>query len=110
MAEEPAPTPRRGRRKKAEPQAAPEATETPEPVAAEVVADAPRAANDREETADKPAPKRRSRAKKPPETPAAPEAPVLERQSADTMPGAEDEGMNEDGSPRRGWWQRTFGG
>ncbi|NWK96898.1 ribonuclease E/G [Sphingobium lactosutens] len=38
------------------------------------------------------------------------EAPVAE--SADAVPAgqdAADEGTNEDGTPRRGWWQRTFG-
>ncbi len=37
----------------------------------------------------------------------APEGPVLERQEAEDSDG---EQIGEDGSPRRGWWQRTFGG
>jgi ribonuclease E len=42
--------------------------------------------------------------------PAVEAAPVAQ----DLAPGAEgddagDEGTNEDGTPRRGWWQRTFG-
>ncbi len=121
--EEPAPEapakPKRSRRKKAEP----EAVEAPvEPAEA---APAPAAANDAAEApAEKP--KRRSRAKKvvaeapaevAPEAPAAtsvpataPEAPVLERRVAAEGNGAEDASAEDGGPPRRGWWQRTFGG
>ncbi|MEA1015452.1 ribonuclease E/G [Sphingosinicella sp. LY1275] len=114
--------PKRSRRKKAEPAA--ETAEAAEPVEA---APAPAAANDAAEApAEKP--KRRSRAKKvvaeaPAEAPAAetpaaapvpasaPEAPVLERQVAAEGNGADASAEAEDGGPpRRGWWQRTFGG
>jgi ribonuclease E len=87
---EPAPAkPRRSRRKKADGEAV-------------VVADAadaesrPEPAND---AGEKPAPAR-SRTRR-----AAPEAPVLERQMAGTG-----ESLEGEGGPRRGWWQRTFGG
>jgi ribonuclease E len=66
---------------------------------------------------DKPTPKRRSRRKtEPAAEPAAglpveaPEAPVLERQTEDASAGAAANDADGDGSPRRGWWQRTFGG
>jgi ribonuclease E len=114
--------PKRSRRKKAEPAA--ETAEAAQPVEA---APAPAAANDAAEApAEKP--KRRSRAKKavaeaPAEAPAAetpaaasvpasaPEAPVLERQVAAGGNGADASAEAEDGGPpRRGWWQRTFGG
>jgi ribonuclease E len=35
------------------------------------------------------------------------DAPVAEAESAQQETVAEE--TNEDGSPRRGWWQRTFG-
>ncbi len=87
--------------------------ETPVAAPAEKVTAAaapePMAANDAESAEPAAAPKRRSRAKK---VPLAPEGPVIERQTSEGAgvdagaPGAD----NEDGSGRRGWWQRTFGG
>ena len=107
MAEEPAPTPkpRRSRRKKDEAPA--ETPAEPAPVAEAPHAEpepAPQPANDGQEAAEKP--KRRSRARKAPEP--APETPVLERQLAENGEVSEDE--SDAGMPRRGWWQRTFGG
>jgi ribonuclease E len=86
VAEEAPAKPRRSRRKKAEPAAA----ESP----------APQAANDEGDEPTPPAPARRE----------APEAPVLERQMAGE--GSPDNGgdAGDGGPPRRGWWQRTFGG
>jgi ribonuclease E len=95
-AEEEAPKPKRGgRRKKAE--APVETPAEPEPVAETPT---PEAANDA-------APPKRRRAK------AAPKAVKAEAEGG-VEAGAEaadqgEEGLNEDGSPRRGWWQRTFG-
>jgi ribonuclease E len=92
VTEEEAPAkPKRGRRKKADAEA--EAEPAPEPVAQEAPAEeaqAPVAAND-----EAPAPKKRSRARKT----AAPEPEAA----------AEAEAAEEEGSPRSGWWQRTFG-
>jgi ribonuclease E len=93
-AEAPAKPKRGGRRKKAEP--APEEAAAEEGAAApsaveEAPAPTPEAAND---TA--PPKRRRSRA-------AAKAAP------AEAAPAGDDEGEDEEGSPRRGWWQRTFG-
>jgi len=90
VAEEAAAKPKRGgRRRKAEPEtapaAAPEAAPEPQPT--------PQAANDAAP------PKRRSRK-------AAPKAAAPALETADD--GGEG-GEDEDGSPRRGWWQRTFG-
>jgi ribonuclease E len=100
--------PKRSRRKKAG-----ETAEVPADVPVEVPADAPaeaavevaeespapRAAND--EDAGEKKPRRRPRAQP------SPEGPVLERQALGGSDGA-DEG-EDNGSPRRGWWQRTFG-
>jgi len=80
----PKPKPPRGRRKKAEPAAEEVATAAAEP------APTPQAANDAAP------PKRRSRK-------AAPKA-----KASDADEDGEGE-LDEDGSPRRGWWQRTFG-
>jgi ribonuclease E len=92
VAAEPEPVtekPKRSRRKKAEPavEVAPAEVE-PAPVEAEA---APAAANDA-------APPRRRRAK------AAP-APAEAADAGEGVPAAEEE----NGTPRRGWWQRTFG-
>jgi ribonuclease E len=85
--EAPKPKPARGRRKKAEPEPEAPAAEEPAPEPA-----MPEAANDA-------APPKRSRRK------AAPKAKAATKDAA-----GEDEGEEEDGSPRRsGWWQRTFG-
>jgi ribonuclease E len=80
---EEAPTkPKRRRRKKGEEAEAPAAEPAPD------AAPAPLAANDRE---------------------VSPEAPVLEREAS--APETEAEAAPADGGPpRRGWWQRTFGG
>jgi ribonuclease E len=87
--EAPKPKPPRGRRKKAE---APAEAAAEEPVAETPT---PEAANDAAP------PKRRRKA--------APKAVAAEPEAA-AEPGDEGaEGLNEDGSPRRGWWQRTFG-
>ncbi|KRB82740.1 ribonuclease [Sphingomonas sp. Root710] len=94
---EEAPKPRRGgRRKKVEAEAAPvEAPVAEAPAAAEPVA---------EEVAAEPAPKkRRTRAKASP-------GETVEVTAAPVEPApAEGEAEDEDGPPRRGWWQRTFG-
>jgi ribonuclease E len=96
-AEEAPAKPKRTRRKKAEADA-PTVETAPEPVA---------------ETAPEPAadeapvkPKRRSRAKA-----AAPVAQDLEPTAqAEPVPADGDaDALGEDGEPRRGWWQRTFG-
>jgi ribonuclease E len=103
-AEEAPAKPKRGRRKAAAAEAsAPEealaveapAPEAPAAEAPALEAPAPKAANDEDTGAKKP---RRSRAKAPP---AAAES-VAE---ADADAGED----GEDGPPRRGWWQRTFG-
>ncbi|HEV2079354.1 MAG TPA: ribonuclease E/G [Allosphingosinicella sp.] len=120
--------PKRTRRKKADAEAeaptpAPEAGASSGDAPAAVAQEpAPEAANDANAEGDKP--KRRSRAKAAPAAadappPAAPEAPVLERQTAETGAGAgaasetaaeQREAPADSGPPRRGWWQRTFGG
>jgi ribonuclease E len=98
-AEEAPAKPKRSRRKKAEP--APAAVETASEAEAEPAAPAP--ANDPGEPVRA---QRGRRTKALPETPLeAPEAPVLERQEDDG-----DETNADLGPPRRGWWQRTFGG
>ena len=121
-AEEAPKTRRRPRARKAKDAAAEpavvEATEAP----AEVVAEAPAAEPVAEEAAEKPKPKRTRKKKVEPvaeeaaveaapavtEVAAAPAeaAPASEAVTAD--PAAEVE-SNENGEPRRGWWQRTFG-
>jgi ribonuclease E len=102
VAEE-APKPKRARRRKADAEA---------PAAEESAA--PQAAND-QDGGEPPKPRgRRRKAAEPVEAaaaqPASPEAPVLARESnGDTSADdAADEG--DAGPPRRGWWQRTFGG
>jgi len=111
-ADEPAAKPKRSRRKKpvgeaeapvpevAAPEApAPEAAE-PEIVQPEPRESAPTAANDS-------APARRSRSPRKPAAAAAPaEAPSVEAPAGEMD---EDAAEGEDGAPRRGWWQRTFG-
>lgn len=79
------------------------------PIAAEPVAEAEEA----------PKPKRRTRAKKPVEpaiVEAGDAAPIVDTPAAappevEAQPTEDDAegGSNADGSPRRGWWQRTFG-
>lgn len=121
-AEEAPKTRRRPRARKAKDAAAEpaavEATEAP----AEVVAEAPAAEPVVEEAAEKPKPKRTRKKKVEPvaeeaaveaapavtEVAAAPAeaAPASEAVTAD--PAAEAE-SDENGEPRRGWWQRTFG-
>jgi ribonuclease E len=89
-APEPEAKPKRaGRRKKADaaPEASPEAPAEAAPAAGE--APAPEPANDQE-----PAPKPRGRRK-------------AAAKPAEAAPPAQSE--EEDGEPRRGWWQRTFG-
>jgi ribonuclease E len=93
-AEVEAPKPRtpRGRRKKAD---------APVEVPAEAAIDTPVAETPTPEAANDAAPPKRRRSK------ATPKAVAAEAAPADD--GGDDEGVNEDGSPRRGWWQRTFG-
>lgn len=95
VAEEAPAKPKRTRRKKADVEVeaeAPAAEPVPEPVAEPVAEEAPAK------------PKRRSRAK-------APVAQDLEPAAAGEPVPAEGEetAVGEDGEPRRGWWQRTFG-
>jgi ribonuclease E len=104
--------PKRSRRRK--PDVAVETAVAPAETVSEELRQAPAETAGAE---DKPAPKRRSRRKAEPVTeptaglPAgAPEAPVLERQTEDASAGAAANDAEGDGSPRRGWWQRTFGG
>jgi len=101
-AEEPqAAAPKRGRRKKADPEVEASAPEPApvEPAAAETAEDAP--------PAEKPARKRRTKkaetAARKPEQPASGE--VVPVPAANNDVAEEDD----DGEPRRGWWQRTFG-
>ncbi|HYI47585.1 MAG TPA: ribonuclease E/G [Allosphingosinicella sp.] len=90
--EAPKPKPTRGRRKKAD-----ASVEVP----AEAAVGTPVAETPTPEAANDAAPPKRRRSK------AAPKAVAAEAAPADE--GGDDEGVNEDGSPRRGWWQRTFG-
>jgi ribonuclease E len=111
VAAEPAARPKRPRRRKA---AEAEAAEAPEPAAEAPVASveaeprepAPEAAND-------PAPPRRTRAPRKTAARAPAPAPAAEAGSEPDAAAAESEGEGEGegegGSPRRGWWQRTFG-
>ncbi|WP_218625178.1 ribonuclease E/G [Sphingomonas sp. dw_22] len=112
VAEEPAPKPKRSRRKKTDaeaPAAEAEVVAAPEPVVA----------------AEEPAPKKRGGGRR--KAAAAPEAetltaePVAETASeaieqdlvpaetAEAQAEASTDGTESDGTPRRGWWQRTFG-
>ncbi len=111
VAEEAPAKPKRSRRK-----AAPsEDTVAAEPVAAP--APEPEAAL--AEAEDAPKPRRRAPRKKAVEAsaesaaePASVSAPVVDDGAAPADPAAGpdgDDGENADGSPRRGWWQRTFG-
>jgi ribonuclease E len=87
-AEAEAPKPKRGgRRRKAEPAVEPAAEAAPEPAAP------PEAANDAA-----PPKRRRGKAAKP-----------VEPAEAAGEPGGEAGGEDDESSPRRGWWQRTFG-
>nr|WP_037488784.1 ribonuclease E/G [Sphingobium indicum] len=101
-AEEAPAKPRRGRRTKAQIEA---------DAAAAAVAEAAPVA---EEAPAKPKRTRRKKADVAVEAEAAPavEAPAVveEAPAAETVAAeGETEGVNEDGTPRRGWWQRTFG-
>ena len=107
--EEAAPAkPKRTRRRKADAEA-PAAEEAP----------APQAANDQDTGAETPKPRSRRRkaadagapaAAPEPAPPVSPEAPVLAREVEPPATAADAANESEDGSPRRGWWQRTFGG
>jgi ribonuclease E len=79
----------------------------------------PQAANDQDGgEPPKPRGRRRKAAAGPGETPAAapaaqpvsPEAPVLAREVDGSAAAADAADEGEGGPPRRGWWQRTFGG
>ena len=97
LAEEPKPA-RRGRRKRVAVEA--EVT-APEPAPPE----APPAETAEEAApAEKPARKRRS---KKAEAAAEPQPEAAPEEIA--VPAASNDAVEEDGEPRRGWWQRTFG-
>jgi ribonuclease E len=103
-AAEEAPKPKRARRRKADTEA---------PVVEESAT--PQAAND-QDGGEPPKPRGRRRKAADaaeggaPARPASPEAPVLARE-VDAVAGADAGGEEGDaGPPRRGWWQRTFGG
>nr|WP_232307077.1 ribonuclease E/G [Sphingomonas sp. Y57] len=105
---EEAPKPRRGgRRKKAEVEA--EAAAAPAPVEVAPVEAAP--AEPEAEPAAEAAPKRRTRSRA--KAAAAAPAETVEAVAETAEPAAEaasaEEAEEEGGSPRRGWWQRTFG-
>jgi len=102
-APEPEAKPKRTRRKKAAPDAEAEA---------DVVAPARAAKPVAEEPAPAAAPKRTRRKKADPAPVTDAAEPVAEVAATVTAAAGEDEGadgQNADGSPRRGWWQRTFG-
>jgi ribonuclease E len=101
VAEEPVAKPRRPRRKKAD-------AEAPAAEAEVVVAAVVEPELEPEVEAAAAKPKRRSRAKAATSAvESSIDAPVAEAESAQQETVAEE--TNEDGSPRRGWWQRTFG-
>jgi ribonuclease E len=104
VAEEAPAKPKRSRKKAvtAEAEAAPAVEAPVEAPAPELVAEE--------------APAKPKRTRKKAATSEAAQAPAVEAApvAQDLAPGAEgddagDEGTNEDGTPRRGWWQRTFG-
>ncbi len=98
------PKPKRTRRKKAEPAEAEEAkAETADAVEAGEKPKPKRTRRKKAEPAEEPASEAETVAK-PAKAEPTPEAPANDGEQADG-----DEGTNEDGSPRRGWWQRTFG-
>ncbi|MBO9517342.1 MAG: ribonuclease E/G [Porphyrobacter sp.] len=100
-AAEPAPKPKRTRRKKADVEAEAAAEAAP----AEVVELAPEPAA---EEAPKPKRTRRKKAEAPAEAEAAPE-PTPAPDAANDANGEADATEEATGTPRRGWWQRTFG-
>ncbi len=106
--EAPAEKPKRTR-KKAAPKTKAVVEETPEPVA---VVEAPFEQAPVEEAAVEevvaPAKPKRTRKK----AAVAAEAPAADAVTADAIPGDADQSSANDanGTPRRGWWQRTFGG
>ncbi|KRA83491.1 Rne/Rng family ribonuclease [Altererythrobacter sp. Root672] len=100
-AEEPAPKPKRTRRKKADVEAEAQVEAAP----AEIVEVAPEPVA---EEAPKPKRTRRKKAEEPVEAEVAPEA-APAPEAANDANGEEATGDDEAGSPRRGWWQRTFG-
>ncbi|NYT41257.1 ribonuclease E/G [Sphingomonas sp. R-74633] len=102
VAEEAPAKPKRSRaKKKVEAEAAPEAPAVVEAPAPEPVAE------------EAPAKPKRSRKKavtaEAAPAPAVEAAAVAQDVAPEDSAEAGDEGTNEDGSPRRGWWQRTFG-
>jgi len=114
--EKPAPK-RRPRRKTVKADEAAETVVAPEATAAPAEAPTEEAV----EPAAKPAPKRRTRRKAAPaeaaaeavsEAPAAPPVEQAETAEVATSSGGEEgaeNAMDDTGTPRRGWWQRTFG-
>jgi ribonuclease E len=101
VAEAEAPKPKRGRRKKAEPEAAlPVEAFVETPVAEE--APVPEAANDA-------APPKRRRTKKAVAAETGAEADAAAGGPAAPAGDAGEADEDDDGTPRRGWWQRTFG-
>jgi ribonuclease E len=101
-APEPQPKKRRSRKKAEEP--APEAVAVPEPIPAE----APPSETAKEAAPAKPA--RRSRSKKAvADAPAPAPAPEATESTVPFADNDEADATGDDGQPRRGWWQRTFG-
>jgi ribonuclease E len=93
--------PKRGRRPKAVVEPAPDAVEMPATLAEAMV---------ESEAAPAPAPARRRRPTKAAAVAAAAAAETApEPIAADGMAAGEDDGLDANGEPRRGWWQRTFG-
>jgi len=117
-AEEPAPKPKRTRRRKADVAAdAAPAEAAPEPATVEApVAEAEPAPKRRRAPRRKPAETApvviEAEAEAAPVAAATPEAPATvaeETTVTEDAALADDSGENETGGPRRGWWQRTFG-
>ena len=107
-AAEVAPKPKRTRKKKVDVEAAPEAAA---PVEAVVEEPAPKPKRTRKKKADvvkEDAPVAEAQASAPATQPALADAQTSESGADGSAPEG-DEGENADGSPRRGWWQRTFG-
>jgi ribonuclease E len=104
VAPEPAAKPKRSRKKAVSEEAPVAAAVEPTPVAAsEPVAE--------EAPAEKPKAKGRAPRRKAADVAAeaAPEAPAIPLKADSGAPADEDADPGEAGSPRRGWWQRTFG-
>ena len=103
-AEEPAAKPKRSRRKKPAAEAEAAVPEAPEPAPAEPAPAEPAARDPAPTAANDSAPARRSRSRKAADVKPAEAVPAEADADLDA-----DAGEGEDGTPRRGWWQRTFG-